>query len=403
MKILFVSPLLYHSACGNGGGILCFEFLKRLAREYTVALVAFYEEGEDTSAARAELARLKIPLTAVERRFPRHAQRIATLGELGALFPREAAAYRTNGMSAALRQVVEEFSPDVVVLQFPVMAHYVTQLAGTMTVMDVQDVFSVSRFRAYRAARGRLDRMKRLWTWLAWQHYEAHFYPRFDHVLAISPQDEAAVSIICPETSVSTSAVAFEVSPSRQAAEYDDLHDIVMAGNFGHPPNLDGLTFFVDHVVPLILREVPDVSIRIAGRGLPESVATGAPPAVRFEGFVPDIRAFFSGARVAVTPVRFGGGVKIKTVEAMSCGAPVVATPVGAEGIGATDGHDILIEADAADFASSVIKLLRDSRLASEIGENGRRLIAQNFSWERKINDFRDVLSALGCPQLSGR
>lgn len=113
-------------------------------------------------------------------------------------------------------------------------------------------------------------------------------------------------------------------------------------------------------------------------------------------GFVPDLRPHLAEAAAVVVPLRLGGGTRLKIVEAMAMGKPIVSTALGAEGIEAVTGRDILIEDEPAGFADAVGRVLAEPGLAASIGQSARRLAVERYSWDaaaRRLEDFyRQVL-----------
>lgn len=125
-------------------------------------------------------------------------------------------------------------------------------------------------------------------------------------------------------------------------------------------PNGDGLTWFVQKVLPLVHARIPWVRVRVTGQDPPPELLRYASPSLLFEGHVGDIAKFYDDARVAIVPVRFGAGVKLKTIEALQYGVPTVSTSVGAEGIDLHQTGALAITDDAGEFALHVATLLDD-------------------------------------------
>src|SRR5207253_325568 len=134
---------------------------------------------------------------------------------------------------------------------------------------------------------------------------------------------------------------------------------LLFIGNFNHSPNSDAVEFFIESVLPLIRRSLPDVKFDVVGSNAPPHFQQYASDMVSFHGYVPDIAPLFGSRRVFVAPLRFGAGVKGKIGDALSYGLPVVTTDVGAEGMGFENGKHILIANDAASFAEMVIRVYR--------------------------------------------
>ena len=135
-------------------------------------------------------------------------------------------------------------------------------------------------------------------------------------------------------------------------------------------PNVDGVIHFIQDIWPRIAEAHPDARCKIIGGRPPPSVQALAGPRVELTGFVPDLRPHLAEAAAVVVPLRLGGGTRLKIVEAMAMGKAIVSTTLGAEGIKAVPGRDILVEDDPAAFADAVSRLLAEPGLATRIGQS---------------------------------
>jgi glycosyltransferase involved in cell wall biosynthesis len=120
---------------------------------------------------------------------------------------------------------------------------------------------------------------------------------------------------------------------------------------------VDALAWFVSDVLPPLLEARPEIRLRVTGANPPPAARALAGPAVNFVGFTPDLRTLYESARVVVVPMRFGAGVKVKCIEALQYGVPVVSTSVGAEGLGVHDSRAVAVTDDAGEFAAAVLAL----------------------------------------------
>ena len=168
--------------------------------------------------------------------------------------------------------------------------------------------------------------------------------------------------------------------------------EVVFVGNFWHAPNLDGVRWFAERVWPTVRAARPDAVFSIAGSRMgPEVRRLAEVEGIETLGFIDDIGALYERAAVAVAPLRFGAGVKGKVVEALAAGLPVVATTIATEGLGLTDGVDLLVADDAEVFATRLIGLLDDPAAGARLGSSGRDAIARRCGPE----PARAVLRAL--------
>jgi glycosyltransferase involved in cell wall biosynthesis len=209
--------------------------------------------------------------------------------------------------------------------------------------------------------------------------FELRAVRRVDHVVTMSHEDAARLRRFAPDLPISVSPVGVDCRTFRPRDVPPEV-DLVFVGHFGHPPNGDAVGFLLRDVVPRLGRPV---RVRIVGGGMTPDVARLArSAAAELTGPVDDVRPHLAAARVVVAPVRFGTGMRGKVVEALAMGRPLVTTTLGAEGLGATAGRDLLVADGAGDFAAAVRRVLDDPGLATRVAAAGRALVAARFDWD---------------------
>ncbi|ABM93696.1 glycosyltransferase family 4 protein [Methylibium petroleiphilum] len=388
-SLVVVAPWVYHLRCGIGGGVLCFRMLRHLAQHYDIHWVSFDTTANDVEAGKRALAEFCASVTTV----PMPAGKPRWRGRLRQLLGgRPMAAPWSAAMESAIRDTIVRSHAAAVLFQFPQVAQFVGAAAGVPAIVDTQDVCAVSLYREWRKTQGTLKRLIKALNWLAWSRYELKHYGQADLLLAISDTDAGVLRAYLPDVPCHVSPVATEIPPSveRGAGQY-----VAMVGNFFHPPNIDGLRWLLEDIWPQVRARHPTVELRIAGPACPAPSPALEAQGIRMMGFVDDIDAFFDNAAVSLTPYRFGGGVKIKVLEALARSCPVVATPVGAEGLDLQHGQHLLVAAQADAFAEAIHQLLVDPGLARRIGEAGRSHIDRRFSYRSKTADLKQAFDAL--------
>ena len=383
LKLIVLSPFVYYPGVPNGGGALCWGQLAELAHDNELHFLSFVTPGgEDLAVAKPHLSTVCKTVTTVVQRLGRVDVLRSKLRLLTKLVPVVASLCQSDEMRAKLLALIARVQPDAVFIQFPQMAQYVALCAGTPTLMDVQDAFSVSSYRLYKVERGWAKRSFALLTWLAWIKYESQWYPQFSVTTALTQQDAAGLEIFTPGVAATVSKAAVSVPPEGWMPTAQNT--IAFIGSYAHLPNVDAVLFFVRQVLPLVLTELPDAVFLVAGKGATPEMQTLASKNVQFVGTVPSSHAFLASAAVVVIPLRSGGGIKIKTLEALATGCPLVSTSIGAEETGAIPGIHLLIADSPVIFARQVIALLKDSAAARQLGANARSLVSAHFSWQAK-------------------
>jgi glycosyltransferase involved in cell wall biosynthesis len=187
-------------------------------------------------------------------------------------------------------------------------------------------------------------------------------------------------------TAVIPNAADVEYYQPRSTDPAPDGRTVVFFGLLSYAPNVDGVIHFVKDIWPRIAEAHPQACCKIIGGQPPPSLLALAGPRIEFTGFVSDLRPHLAEAACVVVPLRLGGGTRLKIVEGMAMGKPIVSTALGAEGIEAVPNRDLIIEDEPAAFANSVNSLLADPDLAAGIGQSARRLAVEQYSWSRAAN-----------------
>ena len=176
---------------------------------------------------------------------------------------------------------------------------------------------------------------------------------------------------------------AYESLPDEGVPDVADRHDILFVAGFAHPPNVDAARWFVAEVLPLVRASVPGVRVTLVGSNPHVDVLALAGNGVEVTGYVSDERlaAYYGSARVAVAPLRFGGGVKGKVLESLRFGVPCVTTSTGLQGL---DDATAFMHAcdDAEAFAARLVQLLGDDAEWGRVSVASRRFIAEHYSPE---------------------
>ena len=159
-------------------------------------------------------------------------------------------------------------------------------------------------------------------------------------------------------------------------------HSLVYVGRMDYHANVDAVVSFAREVWPEVRRKRPEVQFVIVGaRPKPEVLALASQPGVTVTGTVEDLRPYYREALAAVVPLRVGGGTRLKILEAMAAGTPVISTPLGAEGLGVTPGQELVLADTPATMAEAVAGLHEDSPEWRRLSENGKRLVLSRYDW----------------------
>jgi glycosyltransferase involved in cell wall biosynthesis len=213
-----------------------------------------------------------------------------------------------------------------------------------------------------------------------------------DAVIAVSDRDKEAIQAVAPDVRIhvvpngvdNAFFSRFIPHESYVTARHVITHmsSLAFAGTMDYRPNVDAMLWFYHEILPLIKKDCFNVHLYIVGRSpVKEIMRLAIDPAITVTGYVNDIRPYIAHSRVFVVPIRMGSGTKLKVLQAMAMGVPVVSTSLGAEGIKVTDGENILIADTPAEFAQKVLLLLQDERQRQIISRNARQLVEEYYDW----------------------
>ena len=175
---------------------------------------------------------------------------------------------------------------------------------------------------------------------------------------------------------------------------FEKRNHLLFVGS-SHPPSIDAINYFIEGIMPILKEKLPGCKMCVVGGISRDKIKEPHNDNVIFAGFVKDLLPYFEDSRIYVAPLRYGAGIKGKVLEAMSYGLAVVTTSVGAEGIGLTDGENVLIADDAEAFVESIARIYNDKRLWEKISKNGQRYVEKNFSQGIFRDSVRDMMDML--------
>lgn len=280
--------------------------------------------------------------------------------------------------SPGLEQVAAEGSWDLVVASSPFFVAGLKS-SGVPVVLDAHNVETDIMATLARTDERRLHRLRWRWEAAKMAPVERAAVTTARATLATSAEDAAtfadwgAPRVEVVPNGVDTTEVAY--------ARPRPGHGLLYVGQYGYRPNEAAVVELVTEIMPLVQAEVADVTVELVGRNPTEGVAALATGSVAVLGAVDDVLPSLHHARALVVPLRAGSGTRLKILEAMAAGTPVVSTPLGAAGIDAIDGEHLLLGEAPAELAAHTVRVLTDDALARRLSEAARALVEEHYDW----------------------
>lgn len=376
---LFISAEAPYPLAG-GGAMRSASLLNFLAQNYAVDLVVFREPRAPDPAlalppglvrnlhvvdlpphARYALARTARNVGRILRRVPPLIDRFTGFGHV------------IDGFTRGKRY-------DLAVIEHFWCASYWDQAAAVSdaTMLDLHNIESVLHARC--AAEGGAQALAHRAFQNICRDLEEKWLPRFTYLLAASDQDAGILREISPNSQVSTypNAIPLIPAPTRRAEEV-----IAFSGDLEYHPNVSAVRYFRRRIWPSLRDRWPGLRWRLIGKN-PQGVAKIVSDDSRIEltGPVDDPIAELARAKVAIVPILSGSGTRVKILEAWAAAVPVISTTLGAEGLSAIPGKDLLLADNPTAFSHAISTLLADPLLGDRIGCAGRYLFECEFTWE---------------------
>jgi glycosyltransferase involved in cell wall biosynthesis len=402
LNLLFVTPYL-PSPPGFGGQRRLNGLLTGLARSHSVSLLSLINPAESHDAslrATREYCRrvttVPSPAFALSRRGKRALQLRSlfspkSFGRLSHVFP-----HLLRELKALLSH--EQF--DVVNVEFAQLAACRDAIDSTpdrpLFVLDEHNIeYEVLR-RTAAAETGIARRIYNAVDWRKLRAEEVAAWRRFDGCALTSPHDRDLLLRSVPQarTAIVPNAVDLELFAAAVEPSAEPF-SILFFGAINYFPNADGLQFFLSEIFPLVRARLPQARLKVVGH-TPEHLFHLRSEHVEMKGWVPDVRVELERAAAVIAPLRVGGGTRLKILEAMAMGKPVISTPQGAEGLEGAHGRDLLIAERPDAFADELIRVLCDAGLARALGNNARKLVENRYGWPASVARLEELYLSLG-------
>lgn len=381
MRILFLSGW-YPYPPDNGARIRVFNLIKHLAARHEITLISF--SFSPTPVSQEQLDAM-MPYCRQVTTLPYKEFEPGRLQALVALLsprPRSVVDTYSPEMAALVKKASRNSAFDVVVASTERVAPYAPLVKGIPRVLE--DIELAVLYDKFANAPNLAAKIRYGLTWWKLSRYTRGLLTQFDGCAVVAEQERDHILDIMPNChppTVVPNGVDLEAYTGDFGTSQPDV--LIYPGALTYNANFDAMEFFLQDVLPLVRAQRPNVRLRITGRydGVPvERLPLGN--GAELTGYLDDVRPAVAQSWACVVPLRVGSGTRLKILEALALGTPVISTSKGAEGLEVTHEENILIADDPESFAQAVLRLLGNEALRARLSANGRRLVEERYSWE---------------------
>lgn len=385
MRILIITDYIPYPPV-SGNLVRVYNLARRIARHHEVSMVGFLQPDDEEGAGIAAMRQFCSEVDAVH--LPRRSRPRRLAGKLRHLLsgqPFDFEFLHSAVLAARVNRLAHANDYDIVQIEPARMAQYAEALPSRTRARRLIVFHNVGAQQYSRIARIELTRLGRWRAWLLGQtlrRWEPGCARRFERCITVSEHDRRYLMATNGHWEVDVVPNGVDTQLYQSLGQDGMRPAVLFVGNMEYAPCADGALWFFQAVYPHIRRAGTELEMWIVGSSPPPAVAALEGNGVNVTGRVDDVVPYYRRCAISVVPLRAGGGTRLKILEAMALGRPVVSTTIGCEGLDVVDGEHLLIADDPAEFAQRTLQLIQDQQLWQRIVHNARRLVEHHYDWD---------------------
>jgi sugar transferase (PEP-CTERM/EpsH1 system associated) len=403
MRILMLTPRAPYPA-DHGAALRNLYLLKSLSRRHEVTLMTFGNPADVAAIHVLQEYARRVRVVPPPRRSPW--SRLVALGI--SRQPDLARRLWSPALVARLRETLEESTFDLVQIEGLEMfglwsgARAGRRGIGPLVVLDEHNAEYTLQHTA-----GQVSLRARAWLPALYSFVQARRLRRYEQqacravhgVVMVSKVDEESLRLLYPQLRACVVPNGVDTTHYFAGDRQTDGATVLFIGKMDYRPNLDAINWFCATIWPAVRAALPKARLLIVGRDVsPELQPLARVPGVEIVGAVPDERPWFDRSDLLVVPMRMGSGVRLKVLQAMAMGVPVVSTSLGMTGVDAGDGTHYLLADTPKEFARQIIRALEDPSLRQTLGHEARKLVCERYDWQvivPRLDHFYEELTGV--------
>jgi glycosyltransferase involved in cell wall biosynthesis len=391
MNVLMLTQVLPYPP-DSGPKIKTYNVIKYLAQRHRITLVSFVRGDQSEHVRHLERYCQAVYTVPMQRSAIRDAW------YMGLSFFARQPFMMLRDDRKPMRDLIDRLSAehhfDVVHADQLNMGQYARRVPGAFKILDEHNALWLLYKRLWETMSPGPQKLLLGRDWRRIKTYEGRLVRQFDAVLAVSHEDKVALQEAAGQpVEIVVIPIAIDTDQVTVVKRETEPRHILHIGTMYWPPNIDAVNWFVRHVYPLIRQERPDVQFDVVGSRPPAELLAlnDAGLGINVTGYVQDPTPYQRRAAVMVVPLLAGGGMRVKILNALAEGIPIVSTTLGYEGISVAPGKDILVGDTPEEFVTAVLSLLNDVDLANQIAARGRQTVVEKYDYRMTCRPLDDV------------
>jgi polysaccharide biosynthesis protein PslH len=400
LRLLLLLPFAPRLDAPHGGGQVIAQFLSEITGRHKVAILYMRSSDEpgldDFFHDRCELVE-EVVRKPIGKSFSQRLQRYwQVITALLTLTPVWVSDWANGSYRKQVRATIRKFKPDIVQVEYHVMGQYLSSLEGILPPCVLIEHEPGVRSAPYlKNLPAILDGLVTRLEKIAWRRYESALFRRVQAVIVFTETDQHSIKKKAGKTPIYVIPPGIRIPAQPLDPTGSPPESLLFIGNFIHPPNVEAAIRLIQKIFPPIQKQIPTINLYIVGDQAPDEIKQLAGENIIITGRVPEVTPYLDQAALFVAPMRSGGGIRIKVLEALAAGKAVVATPLAIEGLRLVDGVHISIGESDGELVERIIILLNDPQKRASLARHARAWAVEHSGWNRSIRSYEAVYAEL--------
>lgn len=371
----------------SGKRLRTLHLMLRLARRHRLTYIARAHHGGEIGEAATFLGDHGIEAILLDDPLPRK-QGLGFYARLArnllSPLPYSAASHRSRRMAEAVRSYAATHKVDLWQVEWTPYVAALPARVKAPRLLIAHNVDSLIWQRYYENERQPLKRFYIRQQWRKFERFERRVFAEVDRIVAVSPEDAALMRRQFGVENVDVVENGVDGAYFENVRGGGKAQGILFLGSLDWRPNLDSVRLLLDDVFPAVQRAEPSSRLCLVGRNAPDWLIQRVAHTANVELYsnVADVRPYLAESGVLAVPLRIGGGSRLKILEALACGLPVVSTRVGAEGLELRPGKDLIVVERVEDMAAALVDSIRHPQRIREMARQGRQVVREHYDWD---------------------